>query len=319
MTERLSYWTSVPALALLLVVCAGGAGEVAAQAELDDVCTGVSAPFECGLAAAAVQGVQPRIGLALWGGSPVPGTASTGGLRLAGSPRLGFSARAAFVPTTVPPLLDRTRTSSETGIIGSAAVQTSVALAHGFAPLPTVGGFLSVDAIARLAVARLPEGSGFRGGAVWGGMAGLRLGLLRESFTLPGVSLTTSYGRSGTVTLGDPRGLETDGAMRGAVSGLNATLAASRRLFGLLLAGGVAWDRYTSDVSLRYDGAPSPLGVEAVMRRWSWFGSVTWSRLIYHGVIETGWQEGPPATTLPPGTGVDPAGWWVALAFRVTP
>lgn len=319
MTERLSYWSRASVLALLLAVGAGGADEAVAQAELDDVCAAAITGLECRLAALAVQGIQPRVGLALWGGNPVPGTASTGGLRLAGSPRIGIAVRAAVVPTTVPPLLDRARSTSETGIVSSLAVQSSVALAHGLAPLPTVGGFLSVDVVGRLSVARLPGGSGFRSGTVWGGMAGLRLGILRESFTLPGVSLTAGYGRSGTVTLGDPEGLTTDGAFRGGVSGLNATLAASRRLFGLRLAGGVAWDRYTSDVWLRYDGAPSALAAEAVLRRWSGFGSITWSRLIYHAVVEGGWQEGPPATTLPAGVDVDPIGWWIGLAFRVTP
>ena len=319
MTERLSYWIRVPALALLLAVGAGGTGEAAAQAELDDICSTAIAGFECNLAASAVQGIQPRVGLALWGGNPVPGTASTGGLRLAGSPRIGIAIRGAVVPTTVPPLLDRTRTSSETGIVSSVALQSSVALAHGLAPLPTVGGFLSVDVVGRLSVARLPGGSGFRSGTVWGGMAGLRLGLLRESFTLPGVSLTAAYGRSGTVTLGDPEGVATDGSFQGRVSGLSATLAASRRVFGLRLAGGVAWDRYASDVWLRYAGAPSALAAEAVMRRWSGYGSITWSRLIYHAVIEGGWQEGPPESTLPAGVEFDPVGWWIGVAFRVAP
>lgn len=318
MMERLSYWIRSSVLALLLLF--GGAVSAAvAQAELGDVCSAAIAPYECQLAAATVAVIQPRVGLALWGGNPVPGTASTGGLRLAGSPRIGVALRLAGVPTTLPPLLDRSVAGSETSLMTSAALQSTVAVAHGFSPLPTVGGFLSVDVIGRVAVARLPGGSGFRRGTVWGGMAGVRLGLLRESFTLPGVSLTAAYGRSTRVTFGDPERLTTDGFFQGSVSDLNATVAASRRLVGLLFAGGVTWDRYASDVALGHAGGVDTFTADAVMYRWAGFGSLTWTRLIYHGTVEVGWQDGPPPMTLPPGVEVDPAGVWLALAFRVTP
>ena len=319
MTERPSYWIRTSALAALLLVGGGGLSAATAQADLGDVCLNAAARYECNLAVATARVIQPRVGLALWGGNPVPGTASTGGLRLAGSPRISVMTRGALVPTTLPPLLDRSVAGSENGVLSSVALQSTVAVAHGFSPLPTVGGFLSLDVMGRVAVARMPGGSGFRSRAVWGGMAGIRLGLLRESFTLPGLSLTAGYGRSGEVTFGDPEGLETDGFVQGPVSDLTATLAASRRLFGLRLAGGVTWDRYTGEVALGHDGGAGPLTADAVMRRWSGFGSLTWTRLIYHAVLEVGWQEGPPPVPLPSGVEVDPAALWMALAFRVTP
>lgn len=317
MTERPSYWSSLVAAGIGLAV-AGGA---AAQAELGGVCAGATAPFECNLAAATAQVIQPRVALALWGGNPVPGTGSTVGFRVGSSPRITGTVRLRAVPTTLPPLLDRTRNDARTGLATGLGLQSSVGLVHGTSPLPTVGGFLSVDAIGRLAVARLPTRKGFDHGAVWGGALGLRLGLLRESFTLPGLSITGTYGRSTTVTFGDPELVTTAGLMRGSVSALSATAVASRMVFGLRLAGGVSWDRFASRVTLHYDGAPigGSLGADAVLRRWSGFGSLTWSRLIYHAAVEIGVQETPTFGTLPAGVDLDPAGWWLGLAFRVTP
>ena len=317
MTERPSYWSSLVAAGIALAV-AGGA---AAQTELGGACAGATEPSECNLAAATAQVIQPRVGLALWGGNPVPGTGSTMGFRVGSSPRISGSLRFRVVPTTLPPLLDRTRNDARTGLVTGLGLQSSVALVHGTSLLPTVGGFLSVDAIGRLAVASLPTGKGFDDGSVWGGALGLRLGLLRESFTLPGLSITATYGRSTTVTFGDPELLTSAGLMRGSVSALSATAVASRWVFGLRLAGGVSWDRFGSRVTLHYDGAPagSSLSADAVLRRWSGFGSLTWSRLIYHAAVEIGVQETPTFGTLPAGENMDPVAWWVALSFRVTP
>ena len=188
---------------------------------------------------------------------------------------------------------------------------------------PPAGGVLSLDLVGRLAYGRLPVGKGFDSPVVWGLALGLRLGVLRESLTLPGVSVTATYGRSGTVSFGDLDGVTTDGAVRGAVSGLHATAAVSRRLLGLRLGGGLSFDRYSSDVQVRYTPAPllpqaSGRG-DATAHRWSAFGSVTWTRLIYHAVLEVGIQETPPPGGLPATVAVDPAGWWVAGAFRFTP
>ena len=318
MTERRSSWTS----AVVAVCLLGLADGAAAQAELGGVCDGATAPLECRLAAASARVIQPRVALALWGGNPVPGTASTLGIRVGSTPRIGVSAGLLVVPTTLPPLLDRSETRSRTGLVTGLALQSTVGLAHGLSPAPTVGGLLSVDAVGRLSVARLPTSRGFDHGTVWGLAAGLRLGVLRESLTLPGVSLTAAYGRSGTVTYGDPSPVAAEGLMQGSVSRLSATLAASRNLFGLRLAGGASWDRHASDVTLRWDGGlagPAGRDARAVMKRWTGFGSITWSRLIYHAALEAGVQETPAFGTLPAGVALDPIGWWLGLSVRVTP
>jgi len=323
MTARSSYWNRRIAV-LALVALAAGRAPVAAQSEAESLCAGTAALLECNLAATTAALIQPRVGLALWGGSPTPGTASTLGFRIGRTPRIGISARVAGVPTALAPLLDRSVNTGATGLVSALSIQSSVALVQGLSPVPTVGGVVSVDLLGRVSAAHVPVGKGFDRGTVWGWAAGLRVGLLRESFTLPGVSLTATYGHSTSFTFGDPSGTATDGFVRGSVSGLGVTAAASRWLLGMRFTGGLSWDRYGSALEAHYAGAPSAGPGSVVegrlgMTRWSGFGSVTWTRLVYHTTLEVGWQEPPTQPTLPLEVDVTPMTWWAGLAFRVTP
>jgi hypothetical protein len=310
------------AAAALLVVAA--AMPASAQSGLEAVCAAAGGPeeAECRMAVATVRSIQERVGTALWGGSPVPGTASTLGMRLGSTPRVSVSARVSAVPMAVPPLLDREADRSRRATVFGVSAQTAVGVLPGWSPLPTVGGVLSLDAIGQLSVARLPGGHGFGDGAALGWSAGLRVGALRESFTMPGVSLTATYGSSSTVTLGDPAMATTDGFVRGSVSDLGATLAASQRVGGVRLTGGVAADRYTTRARVGY-GSPDG-GVFVLERgrvtthRRSWFVNASWTRLVFHTTAEAGWQSIPAPTGLPPGVRVDPVGWWLGAAFRVS-
>ncbi len=323
MAERPSYSSSL-AGALALTAVLAGVGDVVAQSEGNALCAGAPFPGECSVAAAAISLVHPRVGLALWGGNPIPGTAGTAGFRIGRTPRISAAGRVALVPAALPPLLDRGAPLTRTATVTALSLQSSMALVHGASPLPTVGGVFAMDIIARITAARVPPGRGFQRGDVWGVSGGLRLGLLRESFTLPGASLTALYGRSTTVTFGDPSGVSTDGYVRGAVSGLRVTGAVSRRLLGMRLSGGASWDRYTTVAQAGYVGLPtsgpgSAVEGDMVMTRWSGFGSMTWTRLIYHTTLEIGWQAPPELPTLPAPIEVKPMTWWAGLAFRVTP
>jgi hypothetical protein len=317
MTAKQSFWIRIGAwaVAAALVVAPGRA---AAQDELESVCVQREGQGgECHLAAAAVRLIHPRVGVALWGGNPVPGSASTLGMRLGSVPRFSVSTRVVLVPVELPPLPDRSAGDGEGAILFGLSTQATV----GMSPAPTVGGVLSLDGIARLTYSGLPEGDGFSDGGVWGWSAGLRIGALRESFTLPGVSLTLAYGRSGGVTFGDPAG-GTDGSIDGAVSDLSATLAVGKRISALGLTAGVALDRYASDVDFGYRSSPlGPRvegGAEARTDRWSGFVNASWTLLILHGSAELGWQESPTPGGLPADVTVDPVGWWAGLALRLS-
>lgn len=299
-------------------------GVAAAQTGLEATCRSAmgAEQAECLLAVATVRTVQERVGTALWGGSPVPGTASTLGMRMGSTPRVSLSGRLVVVPAALPPMLDRTHDGARRTVLPGLSAQGTVGLLPGWSPLPTVGGVLSVDLIGRASLTPLPTGHGFQHGTALGWSAGVRVGALRESFTLPGVSLTTSYGRSSSITFGDPSQETSDGFTRGSVSDLNATLAASQRIASLRLTGGVALDRYSTNARVGYTSPDTGLPVQAGGRvttdRRSWFANAAWTFLIFHATTEFGWQELAEPVDLPAGVGIDPVGWWAGVAFRVS-
>jgi hypothetical protein len=300
---------------VLLSLLVWGAPAGAAGQGLTARCDDSADPAHCRLAVAGVHAVQERVGTVLWGGNPVPGTASTLGMRIGSSPRYTVAGRVLLVPMTVPPLTSGDR--AETGILGGLGIQGAVGLHPGLSPLPTVGGVLSVDAVGSLSLGLLPTGRGFEDGTVFGWSAGLRVGALRESFTLPGVSFTALYGRSGAVGLDDP-----GGQVRTPVTDVKALVAVSQRVSALRLAGGLAWDRYSSRATVEYT-VPPAAGTErwtgrVATERWSGFVNASWTVLIFHSTAELGWQRIPEADGLPTWVDLDPTGWWGGVSFRVT-
>lgn len=300
------------------------AASASAQTGLAAECVASAEPArgECMLAVASMRAVHERVGVALWGGNPVPGTASTVGLRIGSTPRVSVAGAIRLVPAALPPLPDRTTTRSERTMIPAFSTHVAVGMLPGWSPLPTVGGVLSVDLVGGLSVASLPGGAGFDTGGALGWSAGVRLGALRESFTLPGVSLTASYGRSTSVAYGDPTDPFAGGFTEGAMSDLNATLAASRRIAGLRFTAGVATDRYSTRGRIGY--RPDPGGAQVVRRgrvttdRRSWFANAEWTSLVFHASAEAGWQSIPTPDGLPADVRLDPVGWWLGLAFRLS-
>lgn len=325
-----SYWsrsrfpggaTLAGATALTLTLFAAVPSAARAQGdELDSVCAGgLTGPVaECYLAAAAVRLIHPRVGTGLWGGSPMPGSASTLGMRLGSLPRLSTSGRLIVVPMELPPLTDRSVDDGSRALAAGLSGQTTIGLLPGWSPLPTVGGFMSLDGAVRASWLLLPGGQGFDQGSVLGASLGLRLGLLRESFTLPGISVTGSYGRSTNVTFGDPQG-SGDGHIQGAVAHWGLAGTASKRVGPVGVTAGATLDRYTSAVEFSYRGAP--LGgqrADAATDRFSVFGNVSWTFLILHAALEAGWQESPVPEGIPSSVSLDPTGWWAGLAIRLS-
>lgn len=324
MVEILSYSTRTGALGALgigITILALFAPRAAhAQDDLSVACASQAADqaAECFLAASAVRLIHPRVGTALWGGSPVPGSASTLGMRLGSMPRFSASGRTVLLPMELPPLPDRSVSAGSEALAVAFSAQTTMGILTGWSPLPTVGGFLSLDGIVRGSWLLLPGGQGFEEGSVLGGSLGLRLGLLRESFTLPGVSLTGAYGRSTRFAFGDPGGTG-DGHIESAVDNWSLTGAASKRIGPVGLTGGVARARYAGDVEFSYSGQPQgPERADASTYRWSAFGNVSWTLLILHAAVEAGWQEAPVPEGIPTSVSIDPSGWWVGVALRLS-
>jgi len=180
--------------ALLILVLGGasaGQGLVAQDAAaLSSLCAarGGEAGL-CAQAATAADWFGRSLAAYAAHGAVSPDVQRTLGRRLpGGTPRVGFSLRPAMGGVRHPGLRGVPSTEVDQLHFGAqAAVQ--VGLFEGFQPYPTVGGLFAADVIAGVGWMWLPASEGYEG-SVRATSIGARLGLLRESFTAPGVALT---------------------------------------------------------------------------------------------------------------------------------
>lgn len=298
-----------------------------AAAQEDDAaaaCAGFLTPTaraECNLSVGAARLLQPRLAVALFGGNAVPGTASTLGMRLGSLPRTSIAFRMTLASATLAPIVDRSESSSSNTLLLGLGTDIAVGVLPGFSPLPTVGGVASLDLIARLAYAPLPADELDDSGAL-GFALGARLGALRESFTLPGVSATATWGRISSTALGDPEDATTDGFIDGAITELRLGAEATKRLGLVGLTGGVAWSRYASDLTAGFresiSGAQLVIEEPARTNRWSAWADASFTMLIFHAVVEVGWQQAPVPEGIPAGVTITPSSWSGGLSFRIS-
>jgi hypothetical protein len=276
----------------------------------------------CREGAVALQAAQAGMGLLAAGGTQVPGASSTLGRRFGGMPRLSGSVRGGLALLEIPDVRAASTASgrSYTGL----ATQASLALGvlDGFSPIPTVGGVLSLDLFATLGTLVLPEGPGFlEGSSQWG--LGANIGLLRESFTTPGISVAIarrnmSETRLGARVSGDAVEITVDPS----VTSLRAVVG--KDLLALGVVAGVGWDSYKSDgllVVTGSGGAPRPTEVDGFSAdRTLAFGGVSLSFLVLQLSAEGGLARGFGAVSGRPSGGYDPEGasFFLSIAGRLT-
>lgn len=289
----------------LLVSCF--AASVAGQSEINRPCTAVAPDANrryCYSIAEAIAVGLPRLGIAFSSGNPVPGAASTLGERVGSMPRLSGDARITLLSLELPPI-GRMNASPEIGAtLLTLNIDASVGIFGGIALLPTVGGFASLDLLGSIGTMALPEDEGFDTGRVHSWALGARLGILRESFTAPGISITGVYRRLGSPSFGD-RQLQSQDAYFEAnslrVQSLRAVVG--KRVLGLGALAGVGIDRYQSEVSFGQGGSGQPRFDFQVpdfeTSRFNAFGSLHWTTLIVSLVGEIGWQSGGDELTAP--------------------
>ncbi|MEX2526068.1 MAG: hypothetical protein WEA09_00400 [Gemmatimonadota bacterium] len=276
----------------------------------------------CVAAIREARAIQAALGILTLGGSPVPGSPGTVGRRLASSPRVSISTRTQLlrVPLPTPETdVDGLQGDGSAFMLGGDAT-VAVGVFDGFFLAPTVGGILSVDALAGAHFLGLPGGAGF---SRWrmGYSAGARLGIVRESFTLPGLAITARYAEVGPAVRGSLEGSERERArvdLR--ATSLRATVGKELRALGFLA--GAGWDRYRSDpvVGLPGDSGGGLTGQRDTRDRTVYFAGVSMTHLVLQLSGEVGWSPGREDGLPFPTTGFDPAraGIFGSLGFRLT-
>lgn len=277
------------------------------RAQLQGLC---SDPAACTDVVLGLEALQAGIGLAAAGGSDLPGGNSTIGWRFGAVPRVAVSARLGLTSGRYPTASggdEGTWTPSFEGAL-------AVGLFDGFRPLPTIGGLFSVDALLTAGSARPSTSDGFEGRVSSFGY-GLRLGLLRESFTMPGVTVSATRRHLGDLTWNGPSGSAPGNIVLSGPTATSLRATVGKDLLALGLVAGVGWDRVDSDgtflpgVGAGAAGA-APLAFERFRTERSlFFGGATLTLLVLQLHGEAGYAAGFEArpADAPPG-GFDPSG-----------
>jgi hypothetical protein len=297
------------------VLAFAAATELAAQAA--EVCP--PAEPECARAVVSAVDARARAVLAASGGSPLPGSASTLGRRTAASRHASVALRMSAVGSDAfAPAGDGGGEAAGKGTLVALSADGALAIFDGFFAAPTVGGVLSVDA---LASAGWLGGGGpidVGGSFTWG--AGARVGILRESFTLPGLSVSAMYRSVASLTGGEMQAPPVWNAQATALS-LRATLG--KRIGQLDAVVGAGWDDASGALSVVYPSALGGTEASGVRdldeARWSAFAGVGWTFLVFQVAGEVGWIEGgsAQASEVADRAGTDGA-WFGSLSFRFT-
>jgi hypothetical protein len=298
--------------ALLLAAGLLHAAPLAAQDGPESACAAALADAAfCRTVAQGAEALLPALVIAAEGGNPVPGTASTLGMRLTSMPRWTVGGRLTLAQGTAPDLGERGGDNPVQVIPAAFSVDGSVGVLPGWSPLPTVGGVGSVDLLFGATVVPLLSSDGYGGSGGWGFAAGARAGLLRESFTLPGVSVSAMYRVQRDIRLGDDELGTTDSYIRGDLGVISVRAAASKSIFLLNLTAGVGWDRMQGDIELGYASFAGPIRLtaeDARIDRVTIFGEMSYTLMVLNFVLSAGWQQGPEELEDGVGTGYEAEG-----------
>lgn len=291
---------------------------------LADQCTGAGGSVaKCIELAITARSLQGHVGLMAGLGSEVAGSAGTLGHRLRTSPRVAGNVRVAFADLALPDVFD---TGSDlprqtTFVLPALQVGLAVGAFDGFSLLPTVGGVLSLDAFGSTSVLFLPSGEGFDGN-VSALTLGVRVGVVRESFTLPGVAVSISHRSFGTVRLGNATGPWGGVELSPRVTSLRATVGKDLLSVGVLA--GVGEDWYSGRATLQVREASGDV-ISATdgsygHSRSMIFGGASMNFLILQASAEVGWAHGFSAVTGRQGSAFDPTAGTLygSLALRLT-
>lgn len=304
MRERHSPRSTLRAASLAVLLLVAGRGGASAQKTVQGMAAECAAADPllqplCLEGALALQAARGGVGLAAASlGTPVPGSTSTLGRRLGRSPRLALSVRGGFTHARMPdPRGGGVPADPRTFWARTLTAGVTVGVLDGFSLIPTVGGLLSLDLFGSATMVGLSSGSGFTG-SVEGLGYGVRLGLLRESFTLPGVSVSVVRHQMAEAEWGRAGADEVSLVFKPSVTSVRA--AAGKDLLAFGVFGGWGWERYCGSTALTArvagvagTGQASSGGFTS--DRQVFFGGLSYTFLVLQfsaeGGYATGWTE----------------------------
>jgi len=311
------------AIAVVMASALAPAARLAAQSALIRACPApptANAYDSCLVLAQAAMIAQPRLALAAAGGAPLLGSSSTLGMRVGSRPRVAVQLRGSGARMTMPAAGPGTGHSS---MAWSFDADGAVALYQGLSPAPTVGGVAALDLLGSVGV--VSGGSGFSGTPATFGV-GARLGILRESFTAPGISVSAMIHRTGALLFTAP--LDGATARFSHIADVAVRATVGKRFLGLGTLVGAGLDRTSGDVSILPPPCmeiclfPTPTVAPLTQTRASAFADLTWTSLVLNAVAEVGWQRGgsPAASSFPTGYEdlVRRGGLFASLGLRLT-
>lgn len=248
----------------------------------------------CAAAGVAVRHAVAQVGLMASPGAEIPGEGSTLGRRLGGMPRVAAWVRGGLQPVHVPDQAEPNGPGAASSWAPSVQGGLGLGVFDGFQILPTVGGFLSVDVVGHASFLFLGGRSGFLD-RVDVLSFGARVGLLRESFTLPGVSVSLARRLSGNLHVGDiAAGDSVEVVADPSVTALRVTVSKDLYAFGALV--GVGWDDFSAGtqwVVRDASGGAVLSGGGLDDRRTLYFASVTKQLgILAWMTLEGGWATG---------------------------
>ena len=282
-------------LLILLVILSPSAGSSQqGQALVAGCVTGTpQLSHACVDATLAARSLITDTGFLLSLGSAAPG--SWGPLRR-NTPRFDVSFRIAGLRAHIPVVTHEPAVGQARGEFVLKTIQGNLAagLFEGFQVKPTVGGLLSLDLLAQGHFLFLPKEVGLdsKMGAF---SLGIRLGLVRETFTLPGIAVSVSRRFIAPLTL-DWRSARysTDLVIKPSISSIRLTIGKSISSLGLMAGTGL--DSHNSEVTLMVlpqDSGPTEFNAPLTIRRPVLFSGVSLSLLILQLSTEIGWAFGP--------------------------
>ena len=281
-------------------------------AEISAECESEASPLLQGICrdgALALRALHGGTGLLLTGGGALPASPSTVGRRLPGSPRIVVDLGATWASFSHPGLSYTASgaATEERSLLAGGRATAVVGVFDGFSPVTGVGGILAVDAVAAVRWVRVPDSPVGPGSALgWGG--GLRIGVFRESFSLPGVTFSATHDRAGALRYGTE---EEPGAwveIEPAVTSLRAIVG--KDLWPVGLSAGVGWDLYRGrgriEARLAAEGGREEVATrprDLSLERRYLFAGLNYTWVVTQIAAEVSWtREATPASSLE-GTG----------------